>query len=290
MQVQNGYKRQIAILADAHALLEPVEAILDDIHKRGITEVYSLGDNISVGPNPSEVMDLLEENGVVSIAGNAEEYIRLGIAPYRGYFFYEKLMSQRWTEAHISEHQKELIGIYPHSIDLQLGGKNIALCHFANDIRCDFWENGVLRYVDRARYSDAYSQFYYTNSANQRREIEQILQKEYLGPEYFGYISAFLHPLFGGKMVEAYDAIIQGHTHFKIYEHSENVDFYAIRAAGMAYDRGEEDMASYVILTQTETGFVLEDVLVPFDRDKMIHAVNKSDIPDPVLRRYISYK
>lgn len=290
MEVQNGYKRRIAILADAHALLEPVQAILDDIHKRGITEVYSLGDNISVGPNPSEVMDLLEENGVVSIAGNAEEYIRLGVAPYRDYFFREKMMSQLWTEAHVSEHQKELIGTYPHSIDLQLGGKIVALCHFANDVRCDFWENGVLCYVDRARYCDAYSQFYYTNSEDQRREIKRILQRDFLGPEYFGYVSAFLHPLFGGKTVEDYDAIIQGHTHFKIYEHSENQDFYAIRAAGMAYDRGEEDMASYVILTETETGFLLEDVKVPFDRDKMLHAVRMSDTPDPVLRRYVSYK
>ena len=46
--------RKIAIFTDAHALLEPTEAALEDMQRRGITEIYSLGDNIGVGPNPSE--------------------------------------------------------------------------------------------------------------------------------------------------------------------------------------------------------------------------------------------
>lgn len=78
--------RKIAILTDIHALLEPTQAALDDIEKRGIKEIYSLGDNVGVGPNPGEVIDLLEEKGVISVAGNSEEYIRLGIEPFNSYF------------------------------------------------------------------------------------------------------------------------------------------------------------------------------------------------------------
>ena len=37
--------RQIAIFADIHGLLEPAVAVLEDIKRRGITEIYSLGDN-----------------------------------------------------------------------------------------------------------------------------------------------------------------------------------------------------------------------------------------------------
>ena len=36
--------REIAIFTDAHGLLEPTQAALEDMTKRGITEIYSLGD------------------------------------------------------------------------------------------------------------------------------------------------------------------------------------------------------------------------------------------------------
>lgn len=38
--------------------------------------------NIGEGPNPKEVMLLLKEYGVISVLGNAEEYIWLGIEPF----------------------------------------------------------------------------------------------------------------------------------------------------------------------------------------------------------------
>lgn len=51
--INNRYTgRQIAVLTDIHGLLEPTIAVLKDIKKRGIKEIYSLGDNIGVGPNP----------------------------------------------------------------------------------------------------------------------------------------------------------------------------------------------------------------------------------------------
>ena len=74
----NNYTgRQIAIFTDSHGLLEPTVAILEDIRRRGITEIYSLGDAIGVGPNPSEVLDVLDQYGVHQINGNSEEYSAL---------------------------------------------------------------------------------------------------------------------------------------------------------------------------------------------------------------------
>ena len=60
----NLNNRKIAIFTDAHALLEPTQAVLEDMHRRGITEIYSLGDNTSLGPNPKEVLDLMNEYNV----------------------------------------------------------------------------------------------------------------------------------------------------------------------------------------------------------------------------------
>ena len=85
--MSNNYTgREIAIFTDLHGLYYPLKAVLEDIKKRNITEIYSLGDNIGVGPNPKEVLDLLEKYNVKSINGNNEEYSILGIEPFKVYF------------------------------------------------------------------------------------------------------------------------------------------------------------------------------------------------------------
>ena len=74
--------REIALFTDSHGMYEPTLAILEDIKKRGIKEIYSLGDNVGLGPNPDLVHDLLQEYSVKSICGNSEYYNILGISPF----------------------------------------------------------------------------------------------------------------------------------------------------------------------------------------------------------------
>lgn len=282
--------RKIAIISDIHALLEPLEAVLDDIKKRGITEIYSLGDNIGVGPNPSEVINLLEENGVKSIAGNAEEYVTLGIEPFISYFNTLKTQSQLWTESKLNEKQKGIISLYPHSIELMLGGKKIALCHFANDVRFDYSQNSTWTYQSRLENNEiAFRQFLETNSPEQLERMENIIKTYGLNsPMMRGYLSAKDEPLFKGETVDKFDAIIQGHVHWKLYENSPSTEFYSIRAVGMAYKNDPVDTASYVILTEKENGYNLEEILVKYDREKMIYSVLNCTNPDTSIRRFVA--
>ena len=46
-----------ALISDIHGNLEALEAVLADINKKGITEIYCLGDIIGYGPNPRECID-----------------------------------------------------------------------------------------------------------------------------------------------------------------------------------------------------------------------------------------
>lgn len=286
--MQEDNLRKIAVFADVHALLEPVEAILEDIERKGIKEIYSLGDNIGVGPNPSEVIDLLEEYGVTSLAGNAEDYVNLGIEPFAYYFDYAKVQSQLWTLSKLNEHQKKVISLYPHSLDLLLGGKNIALCHFANDVRFDFIINSSWTYQDSVKVGPGYHQFLYTNSKEQLQDIKTALEMYGTDkPSMRGFVSAFNDPLFHGKSVDTYDAVIQGHIHWKIYESSESTDFYSIRAAGIAYGDNPINTASYVILTEKENGFDMEEVITPFDREKMEHSILNCDIPHDTIYKFV---
>ncbi len=59
-----------AIISDIHSNLEALTTVLDDIEKRGIKEVYCLGDVVGYGPNPKECLDLIIENTEWCVLGN----------------------------------------------------------------------------------------------------------------------------------------------------------------------------------------------------------------------------
>ena len=281
--------REIAIFTDIHGLLYPTIAILEDIKKRGITEVYSLGDNIGVGPNPSQVLDLLGEYGVRTVNGNSEEYSTIGIAPFSSYFGQRKILSQEWTESQLTSKQKEDLKKNKHSYDLLVGGMKIGLCHFGNDVRIDFGENSTWSYQASINYGMAnpQKQFYHTNSEQQKIQVEKLSKINL--PEYAGFKSAKEDPIFGGKKVDYYDEIIQGHVHFKFLTEDEKVKIRTIRAAGMAYDRDPIDCASYIIIREKEIGYDVEEVLVPFNREAMLKSIKDSSMPDKdTVRKFTS--
>ena len=288
--MDNYTGRKIAIFTDIHGLYEPTLAALQDIKDRGITEVYSLGDNIGVGPNPDKVIDLLTEYNVQSIAGNSEYYVSLGIEPFSSYFTYAKEMSHTWTLSKLNERQKGMISLYPHYIELMIGGKKLGLCHFANDVRIDFDAHSTWTYQDKLRRNEVgFGQFKYTNSEMQFNEIENMINKYGLDdPRINGYLSAQNNPLFAKKQIEYYDAIIQGHVHFKLYESSSSTEFYTIRALGMAYGIDPIDTASYVILNEKENGFDVEEILVKFDREQMVYSVVNCTSPDKTMWKFIN--
>ena len=279
--------KKIAIFTDAHGLLEPLQSALEDIKKRGVTEIYSLGDNIGFGPNPEEVIELLEENNVVSIAGNSEDYITLGTAPFT-YLDYIREKENLWTTSKLNEHQKGIISLYPHSIELILGGKKLALCHFANDVRFDYNTNSTWGYQDKLdKGLPGYPQFSYTNSTRRQQEISNALKIYSYDKDFLkGYIDASNETLFNGKTVDKFDAIIQGHVHWKYYEKSSTTEFYTIRSIGMAYKKDPIDTASYVLLTETENGFKAEEILVRYDREKMVYSILNCDNPCNIIEKY----
>ena len=272
--------REIAIFTDIHGLLHPTIAILNDIKKRGIVEVYSLGDNIGVGPNPSQVLDLLGENNVTMINGNSEEYATLGVEPFLSYFTSDKLASSDWTNSQLTSEQLKQLDKNKHSYDLIVGGMKIGLCHFGNDVRIDFDKHSTWTYQASLMYGlpNPQNQFYYTNSEEQKRIIDR--KSEIDMPYNAGFISAKKDPIFDGKTIDNYDEIIQGHVHFKLLTEDEKVKIRSIRAAGMAYGNDPIDYASYIIIREKEIGYDVEEVLVPFNREAMLKSIDESTMPD----------
>jgi predicted phosphodiesterase len=61
-----------AIISDIHSNLEALQAVLEDIKKHGVTEIYCLGDVVGYGPNPRECVDLVMKCKVV-LLGNHDQ-------------------------------------------------------------------------------------------------------------------------------------------------------------------------------------------------------------------------
>lgn len=62
-----------ALISDVHGNLEALEAVLADIRKKEISEIYCLGDIIGYGPNPVECIDRIMQVCKVTILGNHDQ-------------------------------------------------------------------------------------------------------------------------------------------------------------------------------------------------------------------------
>jgi len=61
-----------AIISDVHSNLEALQAVLGDIQKHRVEEVYCLGDVVGYGPNPRECLDLVMSCKMV-LLGNHDQ-------------------------------------------------------------------------------------------------------------------------------------------------------------------------------------------------------------------------
>ena len=61
-----------AIISDIHSNFEALSAVLEDISKQGVNEIYCLGDVIGYGPNPRECIDQIMNCKVV-LLGNHDQ-------------------------------------------------------------------------------------------------------------------------------------------------------------------------------------------------------------------------
>ncbi|MDF1535759.1 MAG: metallophosphoesterase family protein [bacterium] len=64
---------RVAVLADVHANLPALEAVVEDIRKQGADTLWHLGDAVGYGAEPFACLQLLADLDTVLIAGNHEQ-------------------------------------------------------------------------------------------------------------------------------------------------------------------------------------------------------------------------
>lgn len=285
--------RKIAIFNGSYSLLEPLEAIIEDIKRLGITEIYSLGNNIGFGPKPVEVIDTLEAYGIKSVIGNFEKYCTLGFRPYNLSDANDILKSREWTLAKLGAERLNFIKTFPYSYDIDIGGQKAACCCFANDIRTDYYFYNSESYSQKFKEGESYEQFLYTNSPEHFKTIQDNIDRfGYNAPLIKGYVSARDYPLFGGKPVTWYNAIIQGSSNKTLFETADNTAFYTISPLVVSKEGFLSNIAFYIILHERTNGegFALEKRYVIFNGESMEKAILNSDEPTGRMKKLIRSK
>jgi len=61
---------RLAVITDVHANLEAFQAVLKEIDKVGVDEIYHLGDIVGYNADPNQCIDLLREREIHAIMGN----------------------------------------------------------------------------------------------------------------------------------------------------------------------------------------------------------------------------
>jgi predicted phosphodiesterase len=87
---------RIAIIADIHANLAALRAVLDDIKSKGVVdEIWCLGDIVGYGPDPCECIEIVQKLCKTCIAGN-HDYGAVGKVDL-SYFNPAAADACRWT-------------------------------------------------------------------------------------------------------------------------------------------------------------------------------------------------
>ena len=138
---------RIALIADIHANLPAVEAVLGDISQQGVDAIYHLGDLVGYAPWPNEVIELLTKRGIMGVAGNydstvASDYKHCGCR-------YEDAQQERlshisydWTRTFTSAASKRVLGSLPFRLDLRPGhlpGSRVVLVHGTPTLNTVYW-------------------------------------------------------------------------------------------------------------------------------------------------------
>lgn len=106
-----------AIISDIHSNLEALQAVIKDIKKRRIKNIFCLGDLVGYGANPNECIELCFKEADVIIAGN-HDWATIDKTDLSN-FNKVAAAAVQWTKKHISQENLKIIQQLPltHKID-----------------------------------------------------------------------------------------------------------------------------------------------------------------------------
>jgi putative phosphoesterase len=125
---------QITIFSDIHANLPALEAVLQDMDRRGAVNRYCLGDLVGYGTSPNEVIHLIRERQVPTIMGNYDQGVG-NDSDDCGCAYTDPLSealgkrSIAWSNLHTTPENKAFLRSLAPEVRLNAGDLRILLVH-----------------------------------------------------------------------------------------------------------------------------------------------------------------
>jgi hypothetical protein len=124
----------LAFLGGPYSNHLALRAAAEDARRRGATTLFCLGDLGGFGPHPGRIYPVLDEFGIVTIAGNYDESLALRRAdcgcgythPSDNHF---AQLSYEYTDRQTTDAERERLAALPGAIRFLRRGRRVLLCH-----------------------------------------------------------------------------------------------------------------------------------------------------------------
>jgi len=116
---------RVLIISDLHANLEALNALPSDFD-----QLWVLGDLVSYGPNPAEVIEFVRENAAMAVRGNHDQSVGFDEDPRCSARF--RTMAEetrRYTRSVLSEEHRKYLRNLPLKATMAVEGTYFLMCH-----------------------------------------------------------------------------------------------------------------------------------------------------------------
>ena len=125
---------RIAVIADIHANLPALRAVVDDIAQIGADTIYCVGDVVGRGPHPNETVDLIRSLEIPTVQGNWDEAVGMDREQTGSAWPSAELesagdASMRWTAETLTDENKAWLRQLPTTMRIDLLGRSALLFH-----------------------------------------------------------------------------------------------------------------------------------------------------------------
>jgi putative phosphoesterase len=128
---------RIAFISDIHGHFQALQAVLSDIARDHVQSVVCLGDVISLGPQPREVIELLQKTDCQLVMGNHDEpFVDPAKMAMVCYLAEEIYTLNRWTAEQVSDDELDFLRTFKPTIEIEDENGRQVLC-FHGTPRCN---------------------------------------------------------------------------------------------------------------------------------------------------------
>jgi predicted phosphodiesterase len=125
---------RIACFGGIYSNYLALEAAIADARRRGVDELFCLGDLGAFGPHPDRVFPILHQHGVRCVQGNYDDSIGRGLDdcqcgytdPRDNHF---AAISYQYTLQHTADSNRKFLRCLPNERRIVIDGKIVLLCH-----------------------------------------------------------------------------------------------------------------------------------------------------------------